>query len=195
MKRRPLLVKGSAGTIKKTMQENEPSSKEPLSGGSLSTSCMKSVKDAHLKEKASTGRSSDCAARNSSEKRVAPGKTNVKQTCEEVTYEPSLPLEEKRPRAGEDTVGAVKKALQEASAKELLSRGSLHTSGKKSVKGVHLSEKAAPGSDEKTAGKSCKTAGKQTSEKRVARKRNFEQTCEEEVVKEPSLPRGSTSSK
>ena len=187
--RRPWAVGCSAGAVKKAVQESEPSSKEPLSGGRFSTS----VKGAHLKERAS-GKSSDSAS-NSCEKRVAPRKTHVEQTCEEVTNEPSLPRGGKRPRAGEDAVGAVKKALQEASAKELLSRGSLHTSGKKSVKGVHLSEKAAPGSDEKTAGKSCETASKQTSEKRVARKRNFEQTCEEEVVKEPSLPRGSTSSK
>ena len=186
VRRRPWAVGGSAGAVKKAVQESEPSSKEPLSGGRFSTS----VKGAHLKERAS-GKSSDSAS-NSSEKRVASRKTHVEQTCEEVTNEPRGG---KRPRAGEDAGGAVKKALQEASAKELLSRGSLHTSGKKSVKGVHLSEKAAPGSDEKTAGKSCKTAGKQTSEKRVARKRNFEQTCEEEVVKEPSLPRGSTSSK
>ena len=193
VRRRPWAVEGSAGAVKKAVQESEPSSKEPLSGGSLSTSGKKSVKGAHLKERAA-GKSSDSAS-NSCEKRVAPRKINVEQTCEEVTNEPSLPLGGKRPRTGEDTVGAIKKALQEASEKELLSRGSLNTSSKKSVKGVHLSEKAAPGSDEKTAGKSCENASKQASEKRVARKRNFEQTCEEEVVKEPSLPRGSTSSR
>ena len=191
VRRRPWAVEGSAGAVKKAVQESEPSSKEPLSGGSLSASGKKSVKGAQLKERAA-GKSSDSAS-NYCEKRVAPRKINVEQTCEEVTNEPSLPLGGKRPRRGEDADGAVKKALQEASEKELLSRGSLNT--KKSVKGVHLSEKAAPGSDKKTAGKSCETASKQASEKRVARKRNFEQTCEEEVVKEPSLPRGSTSSK
>ena len=191
VRRRSWAVGGSAGAVKKAVQESEPSSKEPLSGGSLSASGKKSVKGAQLKERAA-GKSSDSAS-NYCEKRVAPRKINVEQTCEEVTNEPSLPLGGKRPRRGEDADGAVKKALQEASEKELLSRGSLNT--KKSVKGVHLSEKAAPGSDKKTAGKSCETASKQASEKRVARKRNFEQTCEEEVVKEPSLPRGSTSSK
>lgn len=191
VRRRSWAVGGSAGAVMKAVQESEPSSKEPLSGGSLSASGKKSVKGAQLKERAA-GKSSDSAS-NYCEKRVAPRKINVEQTCEEVTNEPSLPLGGKRPRRGEDADGAVKKALQEASEKELLSRGSLNT--KKSVKGVHLSEKAAPGSDEKTAGKSCETASKQASEKRVARKRNFEQTCEEEVVKEPSLPRGSTSSK
>lgn len=191
VRRRSWAVGGSAGAVMKAVQESEPSSKEPLSGGSLSASGKKSVKGAQLKERAA-GKSSDSAS-NYCEKRVAPRKINVEQTCEEVTNEPSLPLGGKRPRRGEDADGAVKKALQEASEKELLSRGSLNT--KKSVKGVHLSEKAAPGSDKKTAGKSCETASKQASEKRVARKRNFEQTCEEEVVKEPSLPRGSTSSK
>ena len=138
-----------------------------------------------MKERAA-GKSSDCAASSSCEKRVAPGKTNVEQTCEEVTYEPSLPLGGKRPRAREDAVGTVKKALQEASANEMLSRGSLSTSSKRSVKAVHLSEKAALGSDEKTAGKSCETASK-SSEKRVAWKRNVEQPADEEVVKEPCV--------